>query len=127
MRQIECPVCGAPMWQGGLCPWDKGAGCSGRSLVAPVAARKRVEQPPPKQGSRPRPNAVRPSKPRARKDPEEVLRRKREYQAAYRAIHRPKRPQAKCVYDGVYFDARYPSRAKYCSDRCRGRFEREAA
>jgi hypothetical protein len=30
MSQIECPSCGAPMWEGGRCPWDRGEGCSVR-------------------------------------------------------------------------------------------------
>lgn len=33
MSQTQCPECGAPMWTGGRCPWDKGSGCVGRALV----------------------------------------------------------------------------------------------
>lgn len=32
MAQPTCARCGAPM-QAGLCPWDKGSGCIGRTLV----------------------------------------------------------------------------------------------
>lgn len=34
MKQVSCPDCTAPMWEGGRCPWDRGSGCVARSLPA---------------------------------------------------------------------------------------------
>jgi hypothetical protein len=128
LKQLDCPKCGAPLWEGGRCPWDLGSGCVGRSLTVPKPRKRPETAAAPKVAPVPTPKApVAARRRRERLAPEEARRRKIARSAAYNAAHR--QPViARCVYDHKIIPVTHggPAR-KYCSDRCRGRAERASA
>ena len=141
------------MWEGGRCPWDRGSGCVGRSLVvtkqARIAVARRAVEAKPKPPRERRPRPVRPPRQNERAPrPERVVpvvygppvpgrcrpnRHWKDYKGRCRecarealARVRGPKPLGRCVYCMKTFETDQPRRRKYCSDRCRGRFERES-